>query len=108
MPLSEIRQSQLIALSEKVRRSNYPTYIRSVKLIRVRGFSNVQVNFDFPVTALVGPNGGGKSTVLGAAACAYKLIKPGTFFPKSSIGDNSMSEWEIMTILRAFHDKISQ
>jgi predicted ATPase len=53
------------------------------------------VTFDFPVTALVGPNGGGKSTVLGAAACAYKAVKPGTFFPKSSIGDNSMAEWSI-------------
>jgi hypothetical protein len=53
------------------------------------------VTFDFPVTALVGPNGGGKSTVLGAAACAYKSIKPGMFFPKSSIGDSSMAEWSI-------------
>ena len=95
MPQSEIRQSQLLALTDRVRRHNYATYIRSITLNRVRGFSQAQVNFDFPVTALVGPNGGGKSTVLGAAACAYKTIKPGTFFPKSSIGDNSMSEWSI-------------
>ncbi len=95
MPQSEIRQSQLVALSDRVRRSNYATYIRAVRLNRVRGFSDAQVNFDFPVTALVGPNGGGKSTVLGAAACAYKAIKPSTFFPKSSIGDNSMAEWSI-------------
>jgi len=95
MPQSEIRQSQLVALSDRVRRSNYATYIKSVRLNRVRGFSGAQVNFDFPVTALVGPNGGGKSTVLGAAACAYKAVKPSTFFPKSSIGDNSMAEWSI-------------
>lgn len=95
MPQSEIRQSQLATLSDWVRRSNYLKYLRSVRLNKVRGFSGPQVNFDFPVTALVGPNGGGKSTVLGAAACAYKAIKPGTFFPKSSIGDNSMSEWSI-------------
>ena len=42
-------------------------------------------------TALIGPNGGGKSTVLGAAACAYREMRPGLFFPKSSIGDTSMS-----------------
>ena len=53
------------------------------------------MTFEFPVTALIGPNGGGKSTILGAAACAYKEIKPGLFFPKSSIGDNSMSEWSV-------------
>jgi len=64
-------------------------------LNRVRGFNGAQVHFDFPVTALVGPNGGGKSTVLGAVACAYKEIKPSTFFPKSSVGDSSMSEWSI-------------
>lgn len=95
MPRSEIRSSQLTGLSDRVRRSSYATYIKSVRLNKVRGFNGAQVNFDFPVTALVGPNGGGKSTVLGAAACAYKSIKPGTFFPKSSIGDNSMSEWSI-------------
>jgi len=95
MPQSEIRQSQLVALSDKVRRGNYATYLKSVRLNKVRGFNGAQVNFDFPVTALVGPNGGGKSTVLGSAACAYKTIKPGTFFPKSSIGDNSMAEWSI-------------
>lgn len=95
MPPSEIRQSKLSSLSERVRRHNYAKYLLSVQLSKVRGFSGARVSFDFPVTALVGPNGGGKSTVLGAAACAYKDVKPGTFFPKSSIGDNSMSEWSI-------------
>ncbi len=95
MPVSEIRPSQLSALLDRVRRSNYNKYLRLARLNKVRGFSGAQVGFDFPVTALVGPNGGGKSTVLGAAACAYKAIKPGLFFPKSSIGDSSMSQWSI-------------
>lgn len=95
MTPSEIRHSQISALLDRVRKTNYQTYLRSLRLSKVRGFSGASVSFDFPVTALVGPNGGGKSTVLGAAACAYKAIKPGTFFPKSSIGDNSMAEWLI-------------
>lgn len=95
MPHSEIRPSQLNSLSDQVRRSNYPKYLRAVRLTRVRGFSGAGVSFDFPVTALIGPNGGGKSTILGAAACAYKSVKPGLFFPKSSIGDSSMSQWSI-------------
>ena len=89
---SEIRHSQLVALIEKVHRLNYSKYLRTVHLKRIRGLQDAQVNFDFPVTALIGPNGGGKSTVLSAAACAYKKKKPGLFFPKSSIGDDSMSE----------------
>ncbi len=95
MQHSEIRHSQLSELFDRVRRYNYSKYLRSVRLTKVRGFSGAAVSFDFPVTALVGPNGGGKSTVLGAAACAYKAVKPGLFFPKSSIGDNSMSQWSI-------------
>ena len=95
MSSSEIRHSQISALLDRVRKSNYQNYLRSLRLNKVRGFSGASVSFDFPVTALVGPNGGGKSTVLGAAACAYKVIKPGTFFPKSSIGDTSMAEWSI-------------
>lgn len=93
---SEIRQSTFAALSDRVQRSHYQQYLKSIRLVNVRGFAGAQVSFDFPVTALVGPNGGGKSTVLGAAACAYKTInKPGLFFPKSAIGDNSMAEWSI-------------
>jgi energy-coupling factor transporter ATP-binding protein EcfA2 len=47
------------------------------------------------VTALIGTNGGGKSTILGAAALAYKDVKPGQFFPKSYVGDVSMADWVI-------------
>ena len=95
MNQSQIRPSQLSALSDRVRRQNYAKYLRLVRLTRVRGFSGAGVSFDFPVTALIGPNGGGKSTILGAAACAYKSVKPGLFFRKSSIGDNSMSQWSV-------------
>ena len=62
---------------------------------KVRAFIDREISFDFPVTALIGPNGGGKSTILGAAACAYKDIRPGLFFPKSAIGDDSMADWSI-------------
>jgi len=95
MPRSEIRASQVSGLLEKVRDSDYGQYLRSVRLVRTRGLSGAEVRFDFPVTALIGPNGGGKSTVLGAAACAYKQVKPSIFFPKSSIGDTSMANWSI-------------
>src|ERR1700740_1035391 len=95
MPHSEIRQSTLNELFDKVRRNSYQQYLKSVKLVKIRGFTGKEVSFDFPVTALVGPNGGGKSTVPGAAACAYKAIKPGLFFPKRPIGANTMAEWSI-------------
>ncbi|GAB6286157.1 MAG: hypothetical protein STSR0009_23580 [Methanoregula sp.] len=92
---SEIRQSQIDNLREKVRRKSYEKYLCKLILKKVRGFSEEVVTFDFPVTAIVGPNGGGKTTILGAAACAYKSIKPRKFFAKSGNLDDSMIDWNI-------------
>jgi ABC-type phosphate transport system ATPase subunit len=52
-------------------------------------------SLDFPVTALVGPNGGGKSTILGAADLIYNSVAPGTFFAKSGRYNASMKDWII-------------
>ncbi len=95
MPYSEIRDSTKVALFDKVRKQDYGKYLHKVFINKIRAFESEGITFEFPVTALIGPNGGGKSSILGAAACAYKDIKPGMFFPKSTIGDNSMSGWKI-------------
>lgn len=95
MPYSEIRDSTKTALFDKVRRQDYGKYLYKININKIRAFENENVTFEFPVTALIGPNGGGKSSILGASACAYKAIKPGSFFPKSTIGDTSMSGWKI-------------
>jgi predicted ATPase len=95
MSLSEIRESTKTQLLNKVRRHDYFQYLYKVSIAKTRGFEGEDITFDFPVTALIGPNGSGKSTVLGAAGCAYKPIKPGMFFPKSKVGDESMSGWRI-------------
>lgn len=92
---SEIRNSTIRELLDKVRRSNYHKYLISIRLEQIRSFQSAQINFDFPVTALVGPNGAGKSTVLGAAACAYDASTPRSFFHKSRVGDESMNNWSI-------------
>lgn len=81
---SEIRDGVIAELQDKVRSRNYGKFLTRVTLTRVRGFRNQEVRFDFLVTALIGPNGGGKTTVLGAAGCAYKDIQPRQFFAKSA------------------------
>lgn len=80
--LNEIRDSEIEELFEKVNNLSYGKYLKSLKMVHIRGFKNQVVNFDFPVTAIIGTNGGGKTTTLGSAACAYIEIKPGRFFPK--------------------------
>lgn len=92
---SEIRESEIQALEDKVASSDYGQYLRRVTLTKVRAFSEREVRFDFPVTALVGPNGGGKTTVLGAAGIIYRTVAPSRFFAKSGAYDASMTNWRI-------------
>lgn len=92
---SEIRESQIRALEEKVENKNYGKYLRKVRLNPIRGFVDETVSFDFPVTAIIGPNGGGKTSLLGAAGCAYISVRPGRFFAKSGRFDDSMQNWKI-------------
>lgn len=92
---SEVRDSTINALLEKAASRNYGKYLSKVVLKKVRGFTDEPVSFDFPITAIIGPNGGGKTTVLGAAACAYKAVSPRRFFAKSGKYDESMQDWSI-------------
>jgi predicted ATPase len=85
---SEIRDSLIANLLERVEKNNYSKYLRSLHITSARHLKNSAINFDFPVTALIGPNGGGKSTVLALAACAHKGAIPRTFFFVSIEGDN--------------------
>lgn len=92
---SDIRESTINQLRDRVARNNYRKYLREIILQKVRQFNDVSMRFDFPVTALIGPNGGGKSTALGAAALAYRSVPPRRFFAKSHVFDNSMQGWKI-------------
>jgi ABC-type multidrug transport system ATPase subunit len=92
---TQVRESDVAALEQKVAKSNYGKYLKQVLLKKIRGFADREVTFDFPVTALVGPNGGGKTTILGAAAMIYKNVQPRRFFAKSGKYDESMKDWAI-------------
>lgn len=92
---SEIRESTINELLEKVTKDNFGKYLKKLTLNPTRGFKDETIKFEFPVTAIIGPNGGGKTTVLGAAACAYKEVKPSRFFTKSGKYDSNMQDWKI-------------
>lgn len=92
---SEIRPSQLKMLEIKVQKSNYQKYLHKINLIKCRAFNNQTIQFDFPVTALIGPNGGGKTTILGACALLYDSISPRQFFTRNKQLDEEMKNWAI-------------
>ena len=94
-PDGEIRTSTVRALLDKVRKQNYERYLVSLRLERLRLFKGATITFEFPVTALVGPNGGGKTTVLSAAACIYANSEPERIFPRSRIGDDQTQVWHV-------------
>ncbi|WP_263350628.1 ATP-dependent nuclease [Acidicapsa acidisoli] len=90
---SEIRASTINELLEKVANKGYGKYLLKISIAKARAFKDKSIVFDFPVTAVVGPNGGGKTTVLGAAACAYRTVKPSLYFSKSGKFDENMQNW---------------
>jgi predicted ATPase len=70
------------------KKPHLPHFLSEIRLDGVRGFNNLRVVFDYPVSVIAGGNTTGKSTVLFAAACAYKVpgagVKdyvPSTLFP---------------------------
>ena len=65
-----------------------PHFLTEVHLQGIRGIDDLRVVFDYPVSVIAGGNTSGKSTVLSAAACAYKVpgagvkdFVPSTLFP---------------------------
>lgn len=92
---SEIRPSEINLLQDKAQKLNYEKYLRKVNLIKCRAFIDQTIEFDFPVTALIGPNGGGKTTILGACALLYDSMSPRQFFTRNKQLDEEMKNWSI-------------
>lgn len=70
------------------KKPHFPHFLTDISLRGIRAVDDLRVVFDYPVSVIAGENASGKSTVLFAAACAYKVpgagIKdfvPSTLFP---------------------------
>lgn len=56
-------------------------FINSIKIDNIHGWNGQEIKFKFPIVAIVGENGIGKSTFLKAAVCAYQNRIGDTFYP---------------------------
>ena len=70
------------------KKPHFAHLLTEVRLDGLRGLDNLRVVFDYPVSVIAGANATGKSTVLFAAACAYRVphagakdFVPSTLFP---------------------------
>lgn len=55
------------------KRPHMPHFLDEIYLSGLRGIKDLRVKFSYPVSVIAGGNASGKSTVLFAAACAYKV-----------------------------------
>ncbi len=70
-------------------RNGWPKWLEWLEIKRIRGWTEQRIPLDFPIVAIVGENGSGKSTILQAAACAYRNSDgvawfPAEFFPETA------------------------
>ena len=67
-------------------------FIESIKISNIHGWNGQEMKFEFPVVAVVGENGIGKSTFLKAALCAYKKDKTKMAYYPSKLFVNT--QWD--------------
>ncbi len=73
----------------------WPKFLESLTINGLRGWTGQSVTFGFPVTALVGENGTGKSTILKTAACGYERAgAERTFYPSGFFLD---THWDTVS-----------
>lgn len=78
MPLSQ----EMRRLETKWTTGNgWQKHLEWLEIKNIRGWAEQRIGFAFPIVAIVGENGSGKSTILQAAACAYRNEEGETFFP---------------------------
>lgn len=70
--------------------ASWPKFLEWIEITQIRGWTGQRIPFAFPIVAIVGENGSGKSTVLQSAACSYQgednngiTWFPAEFFPET-------------------------
>jgi predicted ATPase len=98
-------------LSPEVRRlenkwlngQGWPKRLEYIELNGIRGWEHLRMDFRFPIVAIVGENGAGKSTVIQCAASVYEGGKAG-HYPSDFLPDTPWEVVEGATISYSFRE----
>lgn len=85
--MGDVTKKLLSKFSEKNRYANFGPCLRQMYVDGFRGLRNIEVDIEFPITAITGLNGAGKSTIGQLAICAYKKPTTATEYRRQYIKD---------------------
>lgn len=87
--------NEMRRLETKFRTGNgWPKWLDWIEIKKIRGWSGQRIAFNFPIVAIVGENGSGKSTVLQSAACVYQNDGGITWFPSEFFPETAWDNLE--------------
>ena len=79
----------------RTKKGQYAYFLEQVNIQQLRGITQLNLSFNYPVSVIAGPNACGKTTVLFACACAYEPVMgnprnytPAALFPNLHIAQN--------------------
>jgi predicted ATPase len=97
-----------MALSNEMRRleakwttgNGWPKRLEWLEIRKIRGWDGQRIPFNFPIVAVSGENGSGKSTILQTAACVYQAPEEGdpTWFPSEFFPETAWDSLENIRI----------
>ena len=67
-------------LAAKWQRGDFPKHLEWIELTGLRGWSGQRTDFNFPIVAICGENGAGKSTIIQAAVSIYESTNADKYF----------------------------
>ena len=97
--------SEIGEIKRQFLEGQWKKFIRSITISNIHGWNGQRIDFNFPVCAIVGENGIGKSTFLKAAACAYNNMTGQTFYPSKMY---VKTQWDNNSIDGAYIEYVVQ
>ena len=67
-----MKSREMRRLANRWSQRPWPQHLEWIEIDGLRGWAGQRIDFAFPIVAVVGENGAGKSTIIQAAASAYK------------------------------------